>query len=71
MAEGSILTGDLTSHVLDGLFDSFGKKSISDDVYVQNYDDVDKLKGIRAAGFLIFRIGHCFLFSAYFTNITS
>ena len=25
---------------LDGLFDSFGKETISDDDYVRNYDDV-------------------------------
>ena len=28
---------------MDGLFDSFGKETISDDVYIQNYDSVGKL----------------------------
>ena len=41
MAEGSISTSDLPLYVLDGLFDSFGKETISDDDEVQNYDNVD------------------------------
>ena len=28
---------------LDGLFDSFGDETVSDDGYVQNHDDVGKL----------------------------
>ena len=43
MVKGSISTGDLPSHVLDGLFDSVGKETISDDVYIQNYCSVGKL----------------------------
>ena len=31
MAEGSISTSDLPSYILDGLFDRFGKETISDD----------------------------------------
>ena len=42
MAERSISTNDLPLYVLDGLFDSFGEE-ISDDDYVQNYDDIGKL----------------------------
>ena len=30
-------------HVLDGLFDSFGDKTISDDEYIRNYNDVGEL----------------------------
>ena len=36
MVEGRISTSSLSSYVLDGLFDSFGKETISDDVDVQN-----------------------------------
>ena len=36
MSEGSIPTTDLPSCVLDGLFDSFGKETISDDDDVSN-----------------------------------
>ena len=43
LVEGSISTGDLPSLVLDGLFDSFGDETISDDVYIQNFNDVDEL----------------------------
>ena len=28
---------------MDGLFDSFGEETISDDDYIQNYDDIGKL----------------------------
>ena len=39
MADGNILTNDLPSNVMDGLLDSFGQKTISDDNDVRNYDD--------------------------------
>ena len=41
-AECCISTRDLPLYVLDSLFDSFGKETISDDDYFQNYDDVGK-----------------------------
>ena len=43
MTEGSISTSDLSSYVLDCLFDSFCEETILDDGYIQNYDDVGKL----------------------------
>ena len=44
MAEGSISSSDLPSYVLDGLFDSFGKETVSDaDDDLRNYNDVSKL----------------------------
>ena len=42
MAEGSILTSDLPSYVLYGLFESFGEETISDDD-IRNYNDVSEL----------------------------
>ena len=42
--EGSISTTDLPSLVLGALLIvSFGEETISDDDYVQHYDDVSKL----------------------------
>ena len=41
MAEGSISTSDLPWYVLDGLFDSFGEETISDDDDLRN-DSVEQ-----------------------------
>ena len=57
MSEGSFSTGDLPSHVLDGLFDSFGEETMSDDVYVQNYNNVGELNNetIHDSGIIFYR----------------
>jgi len=46
MTEGSISTSDLPSYVLNGLVDSFGEETISNDDDVRNYDDVGKLTNV-------------------------
>ena len=41
--EGSISTSYLKLYVLGGLIYSFGEENISDDDFIQNYDDVGEL----------------------------
>jgi len=48
MAEGSILTSDFPSYVLNGVFDSFGEETVSDDIDVRNYDDAGELSNETA-----------------------
>ena len=50
IAEGSISTSDLSLYVLDGLFDSFGKETNSDDDDVRNYDDIAELSNETDSG---------------------
>ena len=43
MADDRVSTSDLPSYVLDGLFDSFGEETISDDNDFRHYDDAGEL----------------------------
>ena len=41
--EVSVSPSDFSSNALDGLFDSFGEETMSDDNYIRSYDDVGEL----------------------------